>query len=298
MKVLVVIITLQVFFGAVTYAGDSAHGSDPMKDRFIIARARAIKILRSQALVKYFNANERSRMIKKLTLADPLADPKTCFEGKLCWYNTEPLNPQPPLRAELYGQAIDPILSTTPEENSIILIDINRAKNLGLSDELAVVSICHEAGHTIGRSDNLEVDKIIIKYLETHFTRATTLRASTPKIKSPDTNRYVCSANCIVSFVYVPTHEQSILDEKDGVRTTGSNALEAYDELRTACWNWGLSLKASGKYNWLKSDLMFRVARNFRWDNGRKIESFDPFYFDSQSLDDIQQVCFSKDERL
>jgi len=175
------------FFLAVRYfthlalAGDTGHGNDPMKDRYILGRKRIVEIYKSDVLKKYFTRDERQRMVAKLLTPDPKADKKNCFEQKLCWYNTDPTNPQQPLKAELYGKPIDPILSTDPDVSALILIDIDRAKALGISDELATVSIGHEAGHAIGRSDNLEVDKIIIDYLEKHYSSRINDQAPSPK---------------------------------------------------------------------------------------------------------------------
>jgi hypothetical protein len=159
---------IAVFFGLHSkqaVAGDSAHGSEPMKDRFIIARQQAIRVLGSPEATNYFTASQIVQMVLKLLSTDPRTD-QNCYERKLCWYNVNSDVMLPPLKAELDGKKIDAILTTTPDKTSPIIIDIGRSKSLNLSQKLAVVTLVHEAGHSIGISDALISDERIIDLLQ------------------------------------------------------------------------------------------------------------------------------------
>jgi len=192
-------------FNTPSFGGESgAHGADPMKDRFIMAKDGAITILKSPKSQAFFTKGQLKLMVEKLQTPDPNAPTTLCFEQKLCWYNTDPTNPQPPLRAELNGRPIEAVLSTTTEISSAIQIDIYRAKLLGIDSKLAVVMLIHEAGHAVGLSDDLTTDSRIIKLLEQYPELLNSISKindpSSSQGKSEGVRKITCLAKCQLAY--------------------------------------------------------------------------------------------------
>ncbi len=167
------VILLTLLFSFKSFAGPGTKGDDPIKARFIMARDQAIRILSSPQASDFFPRKQLDLMRAKLWSAESVVDLEDCdevYDSRLCWYNTNPKKPKPPLRAELHGKPIEPTLSTTPDVNSVIKIDVRRVKKLGITQRDAVIALCHEAGQVGGvdLSDELVTDsrinQLLLKY--------------------------------------------------------------------------------------------------------------------------------------
>jgi hypothetical protein len=175
MKLFLILLTV-LLIGPTCLAGNGVKGDDPMKDKFILARKQALAVLKSPKSLNYFTAQQIYLMKLKLVRTSTSTDTSDCdggvYVGKLCWYNTNPRHQKAPLQPELMGQTIETALSTTSDLDSVIKIDVTRAKNLLVSQQLAVVGLLHEAGHAvrltneITLSDNLDTDQRVIDLLE------------------------------------------------------------------------------------------------------------------------------------
>jgi hypothetical protein len=151
------------------FAGNGVKGGQPMKDRYLLALKTAIAVTQSKRCSSVFSTEECLKMNRKLTATQNRKFIATqvdeCIGQKICWYNEDSEQPQPPLRPILGGKVIDALLVTTEEIESPIIVDVLRSTEIKVTPYEAVIVILHEAGHGIGLSDSLETDRRFISLL-------------------------------------------------------------------------------------------------------------------------------------
>lgn len=130
-------------------SGTGTHGGNHIKERFLLAKEYAVNLLSDQICLKVFKKDECKKMSSKLRNAP------------LDWYE----NSNQCLKAVVRGHEQCVTAKTTPELKSVILIDILAATRTKISFQESVILLIHEAGHSIGLSEDYITDKKIIKIL-------------------------------------------------------------------------------------------------------------------------------------
>lgn len=139
------------------HAGETGtHGGNHLKDRFLLAKAFALKVLADKQCETVFTRDQCEQMHSKLIQS-----------GSLQWFEKD----DQCLRGLVKGVEQCVTAHTTSEMSSPIVIDINSAQRTKISIEEAIILLVHEAGHAIGLSDALITDQKVIQLFSTQEFR-------------------------------------------------------------------------------------------------------------------------------
>lgn len=162
-----IVCSLVLIFGASVFAdGGEGHGGNHVKNNILWAQKISGNILQSETCFKMLEESNCQKMAQKMAI-------------EIQWH--ESVHPsvagQPtkivPLIAKLNGKDIIVTFRTTPELISPIVADVNRAASLTVTD--IILLLWHEVGHHLKISDDLTLDRLVLKELSENIFLRTTL---------------------------------------------------------------------------------------------------------------------------
>lgn len=148
--IVAIVFTALTLFAVDREGGGGPGGGDHVKDRILLAKEYALKILRSSQCHQYFTPQQCQTMEKKLNNGKPIT-----------WHNDE----KSCLRAVVDGKNQCVKARTTADLESPIEIDIAAVSRSAISFVEATILLIHEVGHAIKLSESLITDERVIKLL-------------------------------------------------------------------------------------------------------------------------------------
>ena len=144
------LITLAMAFTPLTLfaGGGGPGGGNYTNDRILLAKSYGLGFLKDQKCLSYFTEEQCQKMLEKLS------------GSPITWHDSLASGPLTIVRD---NQEITVTARTHSDSKSPIEIDIRRTSSITLPE--AFVLVLHEAGHSVGLSENLITDERVIQML-------------------------------------------------------------------------------------------------------------------------------------